>query len=120
MTVNQHSKPGLEGEDKYLVDLVTAVLVDPNIHTDTRMRLDHEITDILVAAHEPLRRRRAPHHRPAVVAPHADGASDLLASALVDPNLHTDTRMRIHHEISQILRDASASGSGRPSGAPPR
>ena len=38
--MNEPCKPRLEGEDKQLVDLVTAVLVDPNLHTDTRMRLD--------------------------------------------------------------------------------
>jgi hypothetical protein len=30
---------GLSEEDHRLVDLVTDVLVDPNRHTDTRMRL---------------------------------------------------------------------------------
>ena len=30
----------------------------------------------------------------------------MLSSVLVDPNLHTDVRMRIHREISEILRGA--------------
>jgi hypothetical protein len=37
----------LAGTDKQLVDLLTAVLVDPHLHTDTRMRLHREISEIL-------------------------------------------------------------------------
>ncbi len=44
------------------------------------------------------------------------GAPEVLSSVLVDPNLHTDMRMRIHQEILQILTEASANASGRPSG----
>lgn len=126
MTANQHSTAGLDGEDKQLVDLVTAVLVDPNLHTDTRMRLDQEITHILHNADAQLchRSRRVIHAR--ALDPHerreshVQSAPDVLASVLVDPNLHTDVRMRIHHEISEILRDASASAGRRPPGAPRR
>jgi hypothetical protein len=28
----------------------------------------------------------------------------LLAAALVDPNLHTDARMRLYHDTEEILR----------------
>ena len=47
MTPNESGKAPLDGEDKQLVDLVTSVLVDPNIHTDTRMRLFEEISRLL-------------------------------------------------------------------------
>jgi hypothetical protein len=32
----------------------------------------------------------------------------VLASVLVDPNLHTDTRMRLHKQIARILDSAAA------------
>ena len=35
----------LAGEDGQLVDLAAAVLADPNLHTDTRMRLQRQIND---------------------------------------------------------------------------
>src|SRR5262245_57619650 len=38
------------GEDGRLVDLTTAALTDPNVHTDTRMRLGREITMLLASA----------------------------------------------------------------------
>ena len=40
----------LPAEDAELVDLLTAVLVDPNLYTDLRMRLHREIRAILRAA----------------------------------------------------------------------
>ena len=127
MTVSEPCKPPLEGEDKQLVDLVTAVLVDPNIHTDTRMRLDQQITEIIRSADDDAyrRARRVAHARAQAPHPTHKGhesyvhdAPEVLSSVLVDPNLHTDMRMRIHQEISEILREASADAGGRPSGAP--
>ena len=62
MTANENSGPvpagaepdrRLEGEDKRLVDLVTAVLVDPNVHTDVRMRLHREIAEALRSSARP-------------------------------------------------------------------
>jgi len=120
MTQNQPSKPRLEGEDKQLVDLVSAVLVDPNLHTDARMRLDQEITHILHSADAELYRRsrrevdaaREAHEGHVT---HVHRAPEVLASVLVDPNLHTDLRMRIHREITEIIGSASAGGGGRAS-----
>ncbi len=37
----------LSGDDAQVVDLLTAVLVDPNLHTDLRMRLHEEIRRML-------------------------------------------------------------------------
>jgi hypothetical protein len=122
MTPNEPGKPRLNGDDKSLVDLVTAVLVDPNVHTDTRMRLDQEITEILQEADADVYHRssREVHATPPRAhaqhkahvphehhEPHVHKVPDVLSSVLVDPNLHTDARMRIHREISEILRDVS-------------
>jgi uncharacterized protein (UPF0147 family) len=100
-------------EDKQLVDLVTAALVDPNIHTDARMRLHEEITELLRGAHHDAHRDGAAvEPRPAAQAPperspvDSDGVLRLLTEVLVDPNLHTDTRMRLHDQISRLVRDA--------------
>lgn len=95
----------LEGEDKRLVDLVTAALVDPNLHTAARMRLHREITEILRPAHEhevPPRPsvREVERHE---IELHDDRLGPVLTAVLVDPNLHTDTRMRLRREISKIL-----------------
>ena len=124
MTQNQPSKPRLEGEDKQLVDLVTTVLVDPNIHTDARMRLDQQISEILRSADGDVYGRSTREVQARAQAPHpthkrrVHSAPEVLASVLVDPNLHTDARMRIHQEIEEILREASANAAARPSGAP--
>jgi hypothetical protein len=127
MTPNEPGKPPLVGEDRQLVDLVTAVLVDPNIHTDARMRLDQQITEILRSADGDVYRRssREVHARAQASHPthkrhetYAHGTPAVLSSVLVDPNLHTDTRMRIHQEISEILAEASANAGGRPSETP--
>jgi hypothetical protein len=39
---------------------------------------------------------------------HAGPLPDVLAVVLVDPNLHTDTSMRLHKQIVQILDSAAA------------
>jgi hypothetical protein len=31
---------------------------------------------------------------------------------LVDPNLHTDTRLRLHHQIAEILANAQQATPG--------
>ena len=106
MASMQHEKRGLEPADRKLVDLLQDVLVDPNLHTDTRLRLHQEIAEILRQAHIDL-------HGPAGHEVHARALEanggrlpDLLATVLVDPNLHTDTRMRLHEQIARILDSA--------------
>jgi hypothetical protein len=108
MASTRHEKNRLEPEDQKLVDLLGDVLVDPNLHTDTRLRLYQEITEILRGAHVDL-------HGPAGDEVHARALEarggrlpDLLATVLVDPNVHTDTRMRLHEQIAQILDSARA------------
>ena len=58
MTVNEKGTPvaaeteiETESEDKKPVDPVKAVLVDPNLHTDTRMRLHRANSEILATPH---------------------------------------------------------------------
>ena len=93
-------------EDGTLVDLVTAALVDPNLHTDTRMRISNEITELLRATHEDQYGPdgREAHER--MAAQHDHQVSSMLEAVLVDPNLRTDLRMRLHREITEILRAA--------------
>jgi hypothetical protein len=93
-------------EDVELVDLVAAALVDPNLHTDMRMRIANEITELLRAAHNDLYGPdgREAHERTAVE--HDHQVPKMLEAVLVDPNLHTDLRMRLHREIQELLRRA--------------
>ena len=113
MAANEQNETQLGAEDRKLVELVTAALVDPNIHTDERMRLYEEITEIVRHAHQDLHRRvvaageRHPGNAYEQPLPtNSDGVRDLLAEVLVDPTLRTDTRLRLHREISNRLRDA--------------
>ena len=99
----------LGADDRELVDLLAAVLVDPNLHTDLIMRLHREVSVILRAAHMDLDRSAA--DKPAVEAPD-EHLPDLLAAVLVDPNLYTDLRMRLHREIRAVLARAHGSSSG--------
>ena len=97
--------PQLDGDDEKLVDLVTAVLVDPNLNTDRRMRLHEEISTAVSAAHEELHgpERRATR---TTVTETDGGVQKMLESVLVDPDLTTATRMRLHHEIPKLIRTA--------------
>jgi hypothetical protein len=117
MTVNAQNQSRLGAEDRQLVDLVTAALVDPNIHTDVRMRLCEEITGVLRSAHHDLNQRTGhggdqrsagADEEPLVTDNRA--VPDILAEVLVDPNLHTDTRMHLHDQVSHFLREADILG----------
>jgi CBS domain-containing protein len=106
MTIHQRKSSPLSREDQQLVDLVDSVLTDPNVHTDTRMRVHEEIGEILDGAHDDLQRAIGPAPRPRAPKSHTGRLPDLLTSVLVDPNLHTDTRMRLYSEIREILTAA--------------
>ena len=112
MTEPKHNRQ-LDGDDEKLVDLVTAVLVDPNLNTDRRMRLHDEISHAVQAAHEGLHGPEQRASRKAVTEPDG-GVQKLLESVLVDPDLTTATRMRLHHEIPTLIRTARAQ-AGAPS-----
>jgi len=108
--VDQYTTTTAPGaDDRELVDLLAAVLVDPNLDTDLIMRLHREVSVILRAAHMDLDRSAA--DKPAVEAPD-EHLPDLLTAVLVDPNLYTDLRMRLHREIRAVLARAHGSSSG--------
>jgi hypothetical protein len=96
----------LRTEDGKLVDLVTAALVDPNLHTDTRMHISNQITEILRGAHEDLYGADGRERHERTAAAHDHQVPKMLEAVLVDPNLHTDRRMRLHREIEEILNRA--------------
>jgi hypothetical protein len=96
--MNAHRQTAeLSHADGRLVDLVRTALVDPNIHTDTRMHICEQITELLRThspSHDALAPARQPDH---------DQLPGVLESVLTDPNIHTDTRARLHREIREIL-----------------
>ena len=118
-SLDDNNPQKLKSEDAKLLDFVTAVTIDPNLHTDLRMRLHQEITELLRATHE--------HAYGAAVrqvdgggeqAVRGDGTPEqatmtddsrlakLLKAMLVDPNLHTDMRMRLHDQIPKLVETA--------------
>ena len=106
MASTQHEKNRLEPEDQKLVDLLGNVLVDPNLHTDTRLRLYQEIAEILRGAQVDLHGPAGNEVHARALEAHGGRLPDLLATVLVDPSLHTDTRMRLHEQIARILDSA--------------
>jgi hypothetical protein len=95
--------------DRQLVDLVGAALVDPNMHTDMRMRLHRELTELLSRAHEDLHGSGGGAGADHAAVAESGHVPSLLEAVLVDPNLHTDARLRLHHEIQNILRSHGGS-----------
>jgi hypothetical protein len=104
--------PNLAPEDRDLVDLLRAVLTDPNLHTDRRMRLHREIRVVLRSAHRELYGESADDAYDRTLDAHGDRLPDLLTTVLVDPNLYTDLRMRLHREIRAFLRSAEGPEAG--------
>jgi hypothetical protein len=96
----------LGAEDGKLVDLATAALVDPNLHTDTRMHISNEIAGLLRKAHEDLYGPDGRERHERTAAEHDHHVPRMLEAVLVDPNLHTDLRTRLHREIEEILSSA--------------
>ena len=107
MASMEHEKR-LEPEDQKLVDVLGDVLVDPNLHTDTSLRLHQEIAEILRGAHVDMHGPAGHEVHARALEAHGGRLPDLLATVLVDPNLHTDTRMRLHEQIAQILDSAGS------------
>ena len=119
MNAQQEShKP--DATDVHLVDLVSAALVDPNLHTDARMRLHGELTELIEAARHGLS-SRAISEAPALSQEPADRSevlaarklAEVLSAVLVDPNLHTDTRLRLHQEIPEMIQAAHQHAAAR-------
>jgi len=124
----------LDQEDRELLQTVTAVLVDPHLAAERRVRFHRALVELLRRTHEEAytAASRKVHagipsdgreHAPGQEGPHL---SKLLWQVLVDPNLHTDTRLRLHREISQMARSAqehsatSAEGARVPDAAAPK
>lgn len=101
----QDRTTSLSADDLELVDLLTAVLVDPNLHTDLRMRLHRQVSAILRVVREELVAGSAGDGQLGAE-DHDDQLPDLLTAVLVDPDLYTDLRMRLHREIRAILGPA--------------
>ncbi len=91
------------------MDLLAAVLVDPNLHTDRLMRLHREVSRILRAAHRDLYRETGQELPSDAPEAPGDPLPDLLTAVLVDPNLYTDLRIRLHREIRFVLTRARES-----------
>ena len=91
--------PALDAEDRELADLLAAVLVDPNLHTDRIMRLHREVRTILRAAPTISTGRpntNSPHGRP------YDLASRLGVQRRADrPHRDRDGRNRLPIERTQ-------------------
>jgi hypothetical protein len=108
MASMQHEKNRLELADQKLVGLLGDVLADPNLHTDTRLRLHQEIAEILREAHVDLHGSAGGDVHARALEAHGGRLPDMLATVLVDPDLRTDTRMRMHEQIAQILDSAGS------------
>jgi hypothetical protein len=99
----QATTPNLAAEDRELVDLLGAVLVDPSLHTDRRMRLHREISAVLRSARRDLCGASADDEYARALDTAGERLPDLLTAVLVDPNLYTDLRMRLHRDIRAVL-----------------
>jgi len=102
----QENTDKLDDPDAHLVDLVASALVDPNLHTDTRMRLYHQLTELIQSAHEGLHGAAAGAAPTASQTPEDGQLPKMLHAVLVDPNLPTDERMRLHRRISEVIQNA--------------
>jgi len=105
MTVTSSTQP-LGGEDQRLVDLVGSALVDPNLHTDQRMRLSHEIGELLRSAHEQAHGPAGREAHEQTLAANGHHMSKVLEAVLVDPDVRTDVRMRLMRDVERILSAA--------------
>ena len=95
----------ISGRDRQLVDLVSRVLEDPELSTDRRMRLQNEIAEVLRQAHEDVHgdAGREAHEQ---LAREHERVEHLLHAVLVDPDLNTELRMRLLHEIPKVTEAA--------------
>jgi uncharacterized membrane protein YheB (UPF0754 family) len=103
----------LDDEDLRLLEQVTQVLADPGLHDRQRETLHREIHRLLRATHEAVYHAAvqqvhgaAPHELRDSMLEHDPHTTKLLEAVLVDPNLNTDRRMRLYHEIPELFRTA--------------
>jgi hypothetical protein len=104
--------PQLTHDDRHLVDLVSAALVDANLHTDLRMRLQRELSGLLHDTRRQMSSKPIPAAPERAVADHEHHPVDLLTSVLVDPNLHPGLRMRLARELRGLLDSTRPAEAG--------
>ena len=96
----------LSAKDSELVDTVSAALEDPELSTDQRTRLENEIADVVRKAHEDIHGDAGREAHDELARKH-ERVDRLLHAVLVDPELHTDLRMRLLHEIPKVTETTS-------------
>jgi hypothetical protein len=96
----------LTPEEGEVVDELKAVLVDPSLHTDMRMRLQQEVRDLLRATHEEAHGPAGAAAHESALAAHGEHLPDLVSAVLTDPNVHSELRMRICREIPELVSAA--------------
>jgi len=94
--------------DRALVELLSAALVDPQLHGEVHARLRHEISGLLQIAYDDLYGNPGTHAEEPIVVTRGHELPSLLEAVLVDLNLHTDMRAHIHQKIEELLTDARA------------
>jgi hypothetical protein len=99
----QKSTLHVDDEHGQLVEFLDSVLVDPNVHTDTRMRLHQEIEALLCGANRDLCPDTSATRSEWTPETAIEHLPELVGSVLVDPNIHTDARMQLHREIRELL-----------------
>ena len=111
-----------DGADIHLLDVVSAALIDPNLHTDARLRLHGELTELIESARQGLTGPSI-SEAPTLSPEPPDGEleqvlaarelTEVLSAVLVDPSLHTDTRLRLHEQIPELIRAAHQAATAR-------
>src|SRR6478672_5514553 len=99
-------KDQLSCEDQRLVRLVTVDLANPRMPLDVRARLHEKLTWLLTVALVQAPVADPPMSREPGAETDPDGVAHLLESVLTDPTTHTETRMRLHDEIAELLEPA--------------
>ena len=84
-----------------LVDLLSAALEDPELSAEQRTRLRKEIEKVLWTAHEDEHGHAG--HEPRA---HDDQVDRFIRAVLVNPDLHTDMRMRMVQQIEKVRESA--------------
>ena len=103
MKTEEHPSAQLSPEDGKVVDLVAAALVDPDLHTATRMRLHDQLLELVRATHHEVYGASGAEKHEQQLAAHEHHVPRVVESTLVDPDLPTERRMRLRREITELL-----------------
>ncbi len=101
----------ISGRDEQLVDLVSTALEDPDLDTDRRMRLQREIREVLHRAHVDVHGQAGREAHDRLAREHAQ-VERMLEAVLVDPDIHTDLRMRLLQDIPKLTHRAYTEREG--------